>query len=187
MSQPSVPSTGYGTTAMALHWITAVLVLAAFIMGPGGSELKVYSAARDFDREVHEVLGLAVFTLTLLRLGWRAFIPAPPALPMAAWMERTSRVVQVLLYILLLAIPVSAIIGAWLEGHPLTLGILGSIPPMIPESRAVGEKVSELHTILGDAVVWVAGLHAAAALFHHFILRDVVLTSMLPRRMRRPR
>lgn len=97
------------------------------------------------------------------------------------------RVVQVLLYILLLAMPVSAIIGAWLEGHPLTLGILGSIPPMTPESLAVGKKVSELHTILGDAVVWVAGLHAAAALFHHFMLRDVVLTSMLPRRMRRPR
>ena len=63
------------------------------------------------------------------------------------------RVVQVLLYILLLATPVSAIIGAWLEEHPLTLGMLGSIPPMIPEYRAVGEKVSELHTILGDAVV----------------------------------
>lgn len=97
------------------------------------------------------------------------------------------RVVQVLLYILLLATPVSANIGAWLEEHPLTLGMLGSIPPMIPEYRAVGEKVSELHTILGDAVVWVAGLHAAAALFHHFMLRDVVLTPMLPRRMWRPR
>jgi cytochrome b561 len=58
---------------------------------------------------------------------------------------------------------------------------------MTPESLAVGKKVSELHTILGDAVVWVAGLHAAAALFHHFMLRDVVMTSMLPRRMRRPR
>jgi cytochrome b561 len=65
--------------------------------------------------------------------------------------------------------------------------MLGSIPPMIPESHAVGKRVSELHTILGDAVVWVAGLHAAAALFHHFMLRDVVLTAMLARRIRRPR
>jgi cytochrome b561 len=80
----------------------------------------------------------------------------------------------------------TAIAGAWLEGHPLTLGILGNVPPMIPEAHATGQAVAKIHTILGDAVVWLAGLHAAAALFHHFVLRDAVLWSILPARWRRP-
>ena len=77
--------------------------------------------------------------------------------------------------------PVSAIAGAWLEGHPLTLGILGNVPPMVPEFHAAGQVVANIHTYLGDAIVWLAGLHAAAALFHHFVLHDGVLLSMLPR------
>ena len=187
MNHDNTPSGGYGTGAMAFHWLTAVLVLAAFIMGPGGSEQRVYSATRDFDRQVHEVLGLTVFTLTLLRTGWRAFVTAPPPEAMPAWMVRTSKIIQGLLYLLLLATPISAVTGAWLEGHPLTLGVLGDIPPMLAESHALGTTVSEIHTYLGDAVMWLAGLHATAALFHHFVLRDGVLMSMLPKGMRRPR
>jgi len=177
----------YGSVAMAFHWLTAVLVLAAFVMGPGGSEQRVYSAAKDFDRQIHEVLGLTVFSLTLLRLAWRAFAP-PPQLPSAPrWMNRISRLVRGSLYALLVATPVTAIVGAWLEGHPLTLGILGNVPPVIPEAHAAGQAVAKIHTILGDAVVWLAGFHAAAALFHHFVLRDEVLLSMLPPRWRRLR
>jgi cytochrome b561 len=128
---------GYGSVAVAFHWLTAVLVLAAFVMSPGGSEQRVYSAANDFDRQIHEVLGLTVFSLTLLRLVSRAFAPAPQLPSAPRWMNRISKVVQGLLYTY--------------------------------------------------AVVWLAGFHAAAALFHHFVLRDEVLLSMLPARWRRRR
>lgn len=171
---------GYGSVAIAFHWLTAVLVLAAFLMGPGGSEERVYSTANDFDRQIHEVLGLTVFCLTLLRLVWRAFGTAPELPPSPYWMHRISKIMRGLLYALLVATPVSAMAGAWLEGHPLTFGILGNVPPMIPEAHAAGQAVAKIHTILGDAVVWLAGFHAAAALFHHFVLRDEVLLSMLP-------
>jgi cytochrome b561 len=178
---------GYGSVAVAFHWLTAVLVLAAFVVGPGGSEQQVYSAAKDFDRQIHEVLGLTVFSLTLLRLVSRAFAPAPQLPSAPRWMNRISTLVQGLLYTLLVATPVTAIAGAWLEGHPLTLGILGDVSPMIPEAHAAGQAVAKIHTILGDALVWLAGFHAAAALFHHFVLRDEVLLSILPARWRRRR
>lgn len=178
-------SRGYGSVAMALHWLTAALVLAAFVMGPGGSEERVYAAANDFDRQIHELLGLTVFSLTLLRLAWQAFAPAPQMPSMPPWMKRASKIVQGLLYALLLATPATAIAGAWLEGHSLTLGILGNVPPMVPESLAAGQVVAEIHGYLGDAIVWLAGFHAAAALIHHFYMRDEVLRSMLPPRWRR--
>ena len=170
---------------MAFHWLTAALVLAAFVMGPGGSEQQVYSASKDFDRQIHEVLGLTVFSLALLRLAWQAFTPAPQLPAMPRWMKGASKIVQGVLYALLVATPATAIAGAWLEGHPLTLGILGNVAPMIAEAHSAGQAVAQIHVILGDTIVWLAGFHAAAALVHHFVLRDDVFLSMLPRRWRR--
>ena len=173
----------YGAVSQAFHWITAALVLVAFLYGPGGSEEHVYAASRDADRQLHETLGLTVLALTAARVLWRlvAARPDPPAV--ARWMGIASRGVQGLLYVLLFAVPLTAITGAWLEGHPLTLLAGLKVGPMIGPSHAAGESIAEIHTLLGDAILWVAGLHAAAALFHHYVLKDGVLLSMLPRRL----
>jgi cytochrome b561 len=170
----------YGAVTQLLHWATAILVVVAFVYGPGGSEQRVYSAAKDFDRQLHETLGMSVLALTLLRLAWRAFHAAPEDPPMPQWMKAASKLVRGALYVLLLAVPLTAISGAWLEGHPLTL--LGNvrIGPLLAEAHGVGSIIASIHTWLGDAILWVAGLHAAAALYHHFIRRDRVLRSMLP-------
>jgi cytochrome b561 len=170
----------YGAVAQALHWVTAIVVLVAFLYGPGGSESRVYSAARDAERQLHESLGLCVLALVLLRLAWRAFARRPAEPPMPRWMEALGMVVQAVLYVLLLALPLTAIAGAWLEGHPLTLLGGVQVPPLLAEAHAAGARLASLHTWLGDAIMWLAGLHALAALFHHVVLRDGVLVSMLP-------
>ena len=94
----------------------------------------------------------------------------------------TANVVHFALYVLLFVVPLTAICGAWLEGHALTL--LGGVvvPPALVESHEIGAKIAEIHTWLGDAIMWLAGVHSFAALFHHFILEDGVLRSMFPRR-----
>jgi cytochrome b561 len=170
----------YGAVAQFFHWATAILVLVAFVYGPGGSEQRVYSLARDSDRQLHETLGLAVFALAIIRLAWRAFDVSPDDQPMPPWMTLSSRVLHATLYVLLLLLPITAISGAWLEGHPLTL--LGNIriEPWLAEHHPVGSAIASIHAWLGDAILWVAGVHAAAALYHHFVLRDRVLRSMLP-------
>ena len=172
----------YGAVAQVFHWLTAILVVAAYFMGPGGSEQHVYASAMDFTRQTHETLGITVFALVLLRFLWRLMDTAPEDPPMKPWMRYSARLVHVVLYGLLIAIPVSAIVGAWLEGHPLTLWGFGNIGPMLSPAHDVGLSLASLHTTLGDIILWVAGLHAGAALFHHFFLRDSVLLSMLPGR-----
>ena len=171
----------YGKTAQALHWLTAILVLVAFIYGPGGSEEHIYAAARDFDRHLHETLGLSVFTLTFVRLLWRAVDVRPSPPQVAAWMDFSARAVQITLYVLLFAVPLTAITGAWLEGHDIVL--LGGIrfAPLIVKSHSSGATIAEIHTWLGDAIIWIAGIHASAGLFHHYVLKDRVLRTMLPR------
>ena len=64
--------TRYGVVAQALHWVTAMLVLIAFIYGPGGSEQSVYASDRDFDRQLHETLGLCVLALVAMRMLWQS-------------------------------------------------------------------------------------------------------------------
>jgi len=171
----------YGAVAQALHWITAILVVVAFVYGPGGSEQRVYSPARDFDRQLHETLGISIFALVVMRVLWRATDrrPAPPKV--SRWMGIAAKATQWGLYGLLFALPLTAITGAWLEGHPLTLLAHVEVPPLLRLSHDVGAQIATLHTWLGDAIVWLAGFHGLAALYHHVVLKDGVLTSMLPR------
>jgi cytochrome b561 len=179
MQQQSVNR--YSALAQALHWLTAILVLIAFIYGPGGSEERVYSASRDFDRQLHETLGVSVFTLVMVRVLWRLVDTRPEPPHLARWMDISAKVVRMTLYILLFALPITAITSAWLEGHPLTLlGGLRFAPP-VSESHAIGAEIAVIHTWLGDTILWVAGAHALAGLYHHFVLKDGVLRSMLPR------
>ena len=171
----------YGAVAQALHWATAIVVLVAFIYGPGGNELRVYSAARDFDRQLHETLGLCVFLLVLLRLLWKAIDEQPESPPAPRWMELAAKVMKAALYVLLFALPITAIAGAWLEGHPLTFLAGIKIAAPVAESHELGATIASLHTWLGDTIMWLAGFHALAAIYHQFVLGDGLLASMLPR------
>jgi cytochrome b561 len=176
----------YGAVAQAFRWLTAILVVTAYFIGPGGPEQRVYSSAVDFTRQTHETLGVTVFALVFVRLLWRLMDTTPEDPPMKPWMRYSAKLVHVVLYGLLIATPISAIVGAWLEGHPLTLWGFGNIGPLLPQVHDVGLSVAALHTTLGNIILWVAGVHSVAALFHHFLLHDSVLLSMLPGHWRWP-
>jgi len=173
--------TRYGAATQAFHWATAILVVLAYTYGPGGSEQRVYSIAGDFDRQLHETLGVCVFALAVMRVLWRLVErqPDPPQVP--RWMDIAAKVAQWALYMLLFALPATAIAGAWLEGHPVTLLAGVEVPPLVVLSHDAGAKIATIHTWLGDAILWLAGFHALAAICHHVILKDGVLASMLPR------
>ena len=181
------PSPRYGALSQALHWATAILVLVAFIYGPGGSEEHIYAADRDFDRQLHETLGLSVFALVLVRVLWRLVATQPEPVPMARWMHLAAAATHGLLYLLLFAVPLTAITGAWLEGHPLTLLAGLEIAPRLATAHDLGATIAEIHSWLGDTILWLAGLHAAAAIYHHLVLKDGVLVSMLPSRVAAPK
>lgn len=166
----------YGVIAQALHWITAVLVLWAWLIagtwGRGGEGSAVLA--------LHQTLGFAVFVLVVVRVVWRLFDRRPAEPPMPGWMAFAGKVSQWLLYGLLFAVPATAIAGSWLEGHSITVNGIGAIGPFFATSRSVGHEILDIHQLLGTTIMWVAGLHAAAAIFHHAFLKDRVLRQMLP-------
>jgi cytochrome b561 len=170
----------YSAVTQTFHWISAILVLAAFAMGPGGPEDLVYIPERATERAIHETLGMAVFAISVLRILWKLFDRAPTPVPLARWMHIASKSAQGMLYLLLLAVPLTALFGAWLEGHPVVLlGGLTLVGP-IAASHDLGSTIAEIHGWLGDVIIWIAGVHAAAAIYHHWFLKDGVLQSMLP-------
>ncbi|WP_235610751.1 cytochrome b [Bordetella sp. H567] len=155
-----------------------MLVLSAYVLSKGDS-YSLYSAEADGLRRIHETLGMLVFGIVVLRLLWGLFRATPAKRPMPRWMAAAAKLGQISLYALLVSIPATAVLGTWLEGIPLTL--LGfDIAPRIAPAHRLGQLIVGVHTVLGNALLWAAGAHAAAALLHHFHLRDGVLLSMIP-------
>lgn len=181
----------YDPISRSLHWLTALAATAAFLLGPEGFGRLMHEGvdpATRWDIVWHESLGLLVLGLTLLRLLWVALRPGKPHFDMPLWMRLLSRAVHGLLWLLLLALPLTALLALGSEGHPLTLlgGVRLNQFPGIAGS-ALGELTDwgELYGSLGDALIALAGAHALAALYHHFGRRDGVLAAMLPWRLRR--
>ncbi len=183
-------STRYDFLSQAFHWVTAVVVTVAFILGPGGFGRLMRQGvdpATHSDIVWHESLGLLVFALTALRLIWVALRPSAPKFQMAGWMHTLGKLMQLALWALMLALPITAFLALGGEGHPLTLlgGIRLDKMPLIAESGiAKLADWGDVHSFLGDAIMWFAGLHAAAAIFHHVVLKDGVLAAMLPWKLR---
>jgi len=179
--------THYDALSRAFHWLTAMAVIAAFILGPehfGRQMRQGLDPATRWDIVVHESLGVLVMVLTVLRLLWVTVRPAKPRFDMPGWMHLAARATHGLLWLLLLAVPASAMLALGSEGHPLTLlsGIRVNDMPFIAQSTLAGlADWGDVHGFLGDMIVWLSGLHAVAAIYHHQ-LKDGVLLSMLPPR-----
>jgi cytochrome b561 len=180
------PTHQYDFLSRAFHWLTAIAVTVAFILGPGGFGRLMHQGidpASRSDIVWHESLGILVLVLTLARLLWAAMRPTPPQVAMTRWMHTLSRLVHLALWALLLGAPITAFLALGSEAHPLTLlgGLRVDRMPLIADSAIAGlADWGDVHQFLGDAIMWLAGLHAAAAIFHHVVLKDGVLAAMLP-------
>lgn len=177
--------TRYPALTRLIHWLTALLVVAAFILGPEDLDEMAHPEL-DPGLQWHETLGLLVAGLTVLRLLWTLVARRPEPVVSPRWMRIASKAAQGALYLLLLLVPATAVLGSWLEGDALSLlgGI--AIAPPVGASDSLGDALLDIHPALADALLWLAGIHAAAALFHHYVLKDGVLASMLPGRSTKP-
>ena len=185
MKTHAVSPQSYDRVMRAIHWTTLLLVAAAFtavwiadpaVVGPYVGQVV----------HVHRSLGLTVAALTVFRLAWRwwAGIPALPA-DLPAVQKLAARTAEGLIYVLLLAQPLVGLLYTNAYGLRVNFFFLVQIPAVMARDRPLGMLLGEIHSFLGYTLLTLIGLHAAAALFHHFIRRDDVLNAMLPPRLRR--
>jgi cytochrome b561 len=168
----------YSTASVVLHWLMFLLIAATYAAIELHDGFRRGSAARETLETAHYVLGLSVFALVWLRIAARLAWPAPPAIEQG-WRHVASAVTHALLYMLMIAMPLAGWILLSAEGE--TVHILGAkLPPLMGEDRSLAELVEELHELGGTIGYWLFGLHGAAALFHHYFLRDGLMARMAP-------
>jgi cytochrome b561 len=170
---------GYGATAIALHWLTAALVLANVALGLSMVPLPISPTKLQWYL-THKSIGLTIFVVTGARIAWRLARGAPAPVPMPDWQRRAATAVHALLYALLVAIPVSG----WLYSSSTGVQVvyLGQVPlpDLVPKDRGLAAALKVVHVALNASLVALVVVHAAAAVRHHFADRDTVLARMLP-------
>ena len=164
---------------MTLHWLAALLIVGGFTLGLSMVDLPISRQKLQW-YAWHKWIGITVFLLACARLGWRARYRAPPPVEMPAWQQRSATISHRLLYALMLVIPVSG----WL--YSSTTGVqvvyLGwvPLPDRVPKHKELAAVLRAVHVTLNFTLLALVCVHTAAALKHHYVDRDSVLTRMLP-------
>jgi cytochrome b561 len=177
----------FDTLTRSLHWATVLMVLAMF------ASAWLHARSRDealkvILLQIHRSLGVTVWVTTVLRLAWRLTNAKLPPFPIK--MTKIHRAFvqasEYCLYGLLLSQPATGLGDSLFRGQGFAL-FMWRIPQLIPADPALRASFYFAHQ-LGACLfgVLVAG-HAAAALVHHFILRDDVLQCMAPMITQRPK
>jgi cytochrome b561 len=178
----------YTPVQKSLHWVLFALVVLLYALTFADDLFQRTDPARDVAWKVHISFGLLLATL----VGWRVvlrLVRGAPDLPaeMTALERNAARFAHGILYALLVAIPILGILLTWFRGDALSFFGLFTIPAPIQPDRAIARSIRGLHSLSANAILIVAGLHALAALWHHFIRNDGVLARMLPMRTRASR
>jgi cytochrome b561 len=183
-------TSGFGAVAIAFHWTMALLIAGLFVLG------KVMTALDPMEPDTfalyqwHKSFGFVVLVLVLGRLAWRAVNPSPSLPEGMPWYERlASGLGHAGLYAAMLILPLSGwlMVSASPWGIPTVL--FETVPvPHLPVPSVLGDKASAeetlkgVHEIVGNLLALLVLLHVAAALKHHFINRDTVLSRMVSTR-----
>ena len=175
----------YGAAPKALHWLTVGFVAIAWALGIFGDDLPK-GAARDTGLLFHVSIGLAILAIAVVRIPLHIASPPPPAPPTRfgrwsiAWIDPISRITHLALYALLVAVPVVGIAVQFARGHALPLFGLAEIASPWPADKAFARNLKEIHEVSAHLLVILALFHMTAALIHHWVFGDSVLTRMLP-------
>lgn len=180
----------YSGVAITLHWLIALAVLINIAAGLYMSGLEDGSPVQYALLQLHQSVGLTVLVLSVVRVVWRLVHPVPP-LPadMAPLLKWAAHGAHFLLYVLILALPLTGWIMVSSSLHPPPASYFGLFDwPHIwfladlshAAKGTVAEIFEETHETLAWIMIVLVPLHVAAALYHHFVRRDPVLVRMLP-------
>lgn len=172
----------FTSLSIALHWVMVLLISAVYATillrenYPKGTDI------REGLKTWHFMLGLTVLALVVIRLIARLSSRRPPISPeLPAWQSLLASATHFALYAFMLAMPVAGWVILSASGK--TIPFFGlELPALVGQSKALAGQVKELHETVGTIGYFLIGLHALAALFHHYVVKDDTLRRMLPGR-----
>lgn len=169
----------YGSLAIGIHWLMLLLFIAVYAsinlreLYPKGSDL------REALKTWHFMLGMLVFVLVWLRLAARYSGPAPDIRPEPpGWQQLSAKLLHLALYALMIIMPLTGWLLLSASGKPIPFFGL-ELPALIGTNKELASQIKEVHEFIGTAGYYLIGGHAAAAFYHHYIVRDNTLMRML--------
>ena len=174
--------THYTSVAKSLHWLMALMIFGLLALGFYMSDLPLSPEKLQL-YSWHKWAGITVFVLVWLRLAWR-ITHRPPALPgsMSPLMQLGAHAGHLLLYVLMIAIPLSGWLMSSAKGvQTVWFGVL-PLPDLLAKDKALGQLLAQMHEALSMGLLLLIAGHAVAAFFHHFFHKDDTLRRMLPSR-----
>lgn len=169
----------YGTVSVLLHWVVALLVFGLFALGLYMTGLGYMHPWRKLAPLTHKGFGVVLFVLVALRAVWRLANTKPDLPPMPAWERSAAVFVHGVFYPLLFIVPLSGYLISTADGRGLEVFGWFDIPATFTGFERQEDTMGVVHFYLALATVSLAGVHALAALKHHFIDRDATLLKML--------
>ncbi|MES2360800.1 MAG: cytochrome b [Pseudomonadota bacterium] len=170
----------YGAWSIGLHWFMLLLLVAVYATMEFSSSFPRGSDTRAELRTWHYMLGLSVFILAWVRLAVNLGSPTPPIEPAPpAWQEGLGKLVKIAFYVLMIGLPVAGWLTLSAKGQPIPFFGL-HLPALMAENKNAAGWIKDVHETAATAGYFLLGLHAAAALFHHYVVRDNTLRRMLP-------
>ncbi len=168
----------YGRGAVLFHWSMFLLVLIVGTLGLLHDSWP--DATQGFWINIHALIGLAVWLLLIARALWRWRHPPPPLPPdIGDFTRRVSRLAHAALYALLFVIPIIGVVTFVWHGRIFDFGLF-HVDFGVKKNRVIFHRTEDLHGYLAYALFGLVAIHAAAALWHHFVARDGVLRRMWP-------
>ncbi|HET9428090.1 MAG TPA: cytochrome b [Allosphingosinicella sp.] len=176
------PSSRYSIASILLHWLTLLVIVGVYAAIEFREFYPKGSAPREALKSWHFMLGLSVLGLVWLRIAARLLWRAPSRSPTErTWQQAVAKVVHLALYALMIAMPIAGWLILSAEGE--TVPFFGfELPPLVAPNEGLAERTEELHKLGGTIGYWLIGIHAAASLVHHYVLKDRVLARMVPLR-----
>ncbi|MBE7418877.1 MAG: cytochrome b [Ideonella sp.] len=162
------------------HWLTLALLVAVVALIELRGAFPKGSDGRELMKAWHFTLGMALWGLVFARLALRGILRAPPLQPgPPAWQQAIATAMHVALYAFLLVMPLLGWLALSAKGA--TVHFFGlELPTLIGPNRGLASSLEDVHEAIGSAGYFLVGAHAAAGLFHHYVLRDDTLRRMSP-------
>jgi cytochrome b561 len=175
--------TRYTGTAIALHWLIAVLLLGQFAFGLLLEDIPRGTPERGDYVNLHKSSGLLIGLLIVLRIGWRLSHQAP-ALPdtTPGWQRRAARFSHFALYLCMLALPLSGYLASNFSKHGIKFFNVVRWAPWGPDDKTLYGIFNQIHHLAAALLALLVAVHVLALAKHMLIDRDRLLLRMWPRR-----
>jgi len=173
----------YTATAIALHWLIALLLLGQFAFGLLLDDIPRGTPARGIYVNLHKSSGILIGLLILLRIGWR-LTHKPPPLPatMPAWKRHAACISHIVLYLCMAMLPLSGYLASNFSKHGIKFFNLVHWQPWGPDDKAWYALFNQTHHLAALLLAIFVGLHVLAVAKHMLIDHDGLLRRMWPSR-----